>query len=1013
MLIWCLLLSSFITYSQEGKQYSFKHYTVESGLVSNQVFAIAQDSDGYIWMGTTEGLQRFDGTRYKTFTANSDYKKPLPTTSIHQLVVDRKDNLWVVTSDFRVGRFNTRNFSFTEARIVPTDPNGPATMNRIHLDLKGNVFLHLQGLEILVYDEQRNEFRHNSKVFGIPRELHVIDFVEQPSTGKYWIGLYPDGLAIYDPATKQVSYPGHNVAGEQAVDFFAKSGGVIKCKFDKEGKFWYTTWAGGYPFVHRYDPATNKALLKEEFLSRLKTYNEVHDFMVQENGKVWAHGLSIFAEYIEKDNRFQLVHNGFLNERSINFDAVNQLFEDRHNNIWVATRNHGVYRFTPSKEYFTNVSHINRLNNQQGDGAILAFMPTKWGTILAGAWGDGLYHYDNELNLLPTGIKGMDNRAGPLIWSMCASGDSNTIWLSSQPGFYAIDQRNRNSTFHNPPILENRTIRQMTEDGDGNLWFGMQRIGVFKYTKSKGKISDPRAYSTVLSVPRTQINKLFWDRTGLLWIATAADGFYVLDPKTDEVLYRLGTKAAEPYRISKDAATSVCEYDDSTLVLATNKSVYLFNRVSKQIKEVTLGRSIAGDITAVERDKAGYLWIATTNGLNRLNIHRDVIVTFRKQDGIDNENFVLASSKALPDGRLMFGSNNHFIAFDPSKIQLDNNISDVVITDFKVMNRSLLVDSLLRLKAVVLGHDNNSLDIQLSSLNYNNEFPIIYKLDGLDKEWKTADATKQAIYSYIPPGTYTFQAQPLDADGHPTGKITTLVIDINPPFWSSWWFYSLLAILGILLLYWMDRERMSRKEAIQKMRSEIAHNLHRDINNALNSINILSEMARIKADKDIEKSKEYITQIHTKSHNMIIAMDDMLWSIDPGNDNMSKTVDRMKEYIAALNNRHGADIDMVVDKSVEKLELNMKLRHESFLLFKDGIKNLVDAGARKCKVHVGLEKSGLQFTIQFDNYSCNMQHLNNVLQSRDMETRLKSILADMNVQVHKSSSLISLKVPLN
>src|SRR4030095_12267881 len=115
-----------------------------------------------------------------------------------------------------------------------------------------------------------------------------------------------------------------------------------------------------------------------------------------------------------------------------------------------------------------------------------------------------------------------------------------------------------------------------------------------------------------------------------------------------------------------------------------------------------------------------------------------------------------------------------------------------------------------------------------------------------------------------------------------------------------------------------------------------------------------------------------------KSHNMIIAMDDMLWSLDPANDNMEKTVDRMREYIDSLNNRHGVYIDMLADKSVEQLKLNMMLRHEALLLFKEGIQNLVHAGVSICHIHMGLEKARLVVTMQFDTETCDMQQLHNL-----------------------------------
>ena len=196
------------------------------------------------------------------------------------------------------------------------------------------------------------------------------------------------------------------------------------------------------------------------------------------------------------------------------------------------------------------------------------------------------------------------------------------------------------------------------------------------------------------------------------------------------------------------------------------------------------------------------------------------------------------------------------------------------------------------------------------------------------------------------------------------------------------------------------------------MRNDISNNLHTEVITALSNINILSEMARLKADHDPQKSKEYIEQIHTRSHNMTSAMDDMLWTLDAGNDNMGKTLDRMREYIDALKNRHSVNIDLIVDEKTELLQLKMKLRHDAFLLFKDGIKNIITTGTKNLKVQLGCERDKLRLSIQFDNEDCDMQQLNNLLHHQDLEKRLQSMNAKINIEVHKTSSVIYLQIPI-
>jgi hypothetical protein len=284
-------------------------------------------------------------------------------------------------------------------------------------------------------------------------------------------------------------------------------------------------------------------------------------------------------------------------------------------------------------------------------------------------------------------------------------------------------------------------------------------------------------------------------------------------------------------------------------------------------------------------------------------------------------------------------------------------------------------------------------------------------LEGIDKTWKKAGRMNVVEYNYLPPGDYVLKAACFNEDGTP-GDITSIKIYVDAPFYRKWWFYSLMALAIGGLLFWLDRERTKRKEAIQQMRSNIANNLHKEVNTVLNNINILSEMSLMKAAHEPKKAIEFVQQIQSKSHNMIVAMDDMLWTIDPENDSMQKTIERMQEYIDALNNRYGATIQMLVDENVKVLNLDMQFRHEAFLLFKESISSLVQAGAKHCKIHLRMGKTDMVYSMECKNEDCDMQQLNNLLYRQDIAKRLEAIRAKIDVQVHKSISVLQCRIQL-
>jgi ligand-binding sensor domain-containing protein len=996
------------------KQYTFIHYSASSGLVSNQVNTVLQDEDGFIWIGTSDGLQRYDGSRYITFRHSPSDPASIPSNIVQQLVMDKEKNIWLICPGGLIGIFDKKKFTYRAAGIKPRKVKTTLeSAQKICTDDEGNVFIPYGGLEVLTWNKVTNKFTAVNNIFKQKEEWSLTDFAPQPGTQKYWMGIKGAGIAIYNKATGNLNYPGHNTDNEPVIDQFKDLTNCFSFFFDRKGRVWFVSWKSGVPLIYCYD-LKNKTpeLTGGEVNSYLRHYHTVDGFFEQEDGTIWIRGMPVLAKYMEDEKRFQFVKNGYYNEQSIAYEIVTKLMEDREKNIWVCTDNNGLYRFNPASEYFLNVSHMNRQISRPGDGDPMSFINTKWGTILCGVWGNGIYHYDNNFNPIPTNIKGIDNNMGPTVWSMCASADSNTIWMAAQPGIWKLNQASRSATLYNPPLIENNTVRQVAEDKYGNLWVGMHGQGVYKWESANGSKNFNDGLVKYPLIPDGIVGRIYIDSKGLVWITCGNYGVYVIDPLTNAILLHFTEKAQGARHLPEPGVSTVLEYDDSTMLIATATYILLYNRVANKTEFVTNSGNLSGFIAAMEKDQFGNIWVSTTSGLYRANIRKKVFVRFGTIDGIASEHFMHVASRRLQDGRLLFGTSKQFIVFDPAAIRFNTSPPDLKITGFKAENKALLVDSLLHLKLVELGYRNNSLSITFSTLNFSSAYAIKYKLDGIDKAWKIADKTNEAVYSYLPPGNYTFLLKTIDEEGNESKETVSLKIKIDPPFWKTWWFYGLVALAAGGLLFWFDRERMKRKESIHRMRSNIADDLHEEVNTALGNINILSEMARLKADTEPEKSKEFIEQIHNRSHTMMIAMDDILWSISPENDSTEKLMLRLKEYVDALRNRHAVSIDLLVDEKVKTLELNMKQRKDIFWLFKGGITSVVNTGGANCRIHITLEKPHLVYTLEFDTANMDMQQLNNLRQRKELADKLKEANATLEVQAHKTNSLFVLQIPV-
>jgi ligand-binding sensor domain-containing protein len=597
--------------AQQVKRYSFMHHSTSSGLASNETIFVAQDEAGYMWIGTNNGLQRFDGVRYKTFRSRKNDPSSIPNNYILQILFDKNKNLWLSTGDGKIGIFDTHNFTYREVKVKVKDKKLLQQDRKLILDDEGNLFFLFSGFSFTTWNEKKQEFSEEYNFIPVPSDWRIVDLAQQPGTRKYWIGTYT-GTAIYDRQTNHLSYTGHNIGKEEFIDKLGTVSVPGSFLFDSRNRLWFATWREGTNLIYAYDIKRNEAVLEKYSPGvTLKNYYEVRGFLEQKNGTIWIHGLSLFGRYLEKEKQFQLVYNGYENEQSITYSGIHMLFEDKEENIWVPTNNNGLYQFNPAAQFFTNIRQINKWTGLPGDGSMMSFIQTKQGSLFAGAWNDGLYNFDRNFNMIPLNIRGFDEKISPYAWSLFASKDSNTIWMGTQPGIFAINQATHSSAYYNPPVMQNRTVRQIAEDKYGNLWMGTQSLGLFKWTAEKGKNKFNDGVTQYTDIPIGQVLKIFIDKKGYVWVGTSNYGVYVIDPATDKLIFHFDMNEPPERKLLWDGAVSVLQYDDTTMVIAAN-GIHLFNTRQQRItKTINMPEAIPGQIAAMEKDRSGYLWIST------------------------------------------------------------------------------------------------------------------------------------------------------------------------------------------------------------------------------------------------------------------------------------------------------------------------------------------------------------------------------------------------------------------
>lgn len=985
-------------FSQQQKQYAFTHFSTTNGLVTNSVFNILQDKQGYIWLATVDGLQRYDGNRFLTFRHSSTDPHSLPSNYIVQIFLDKDDNIWLYT-DGKMGFFNTKTFNFTTIPIEGEDPNIPYDVRFYGKASNGYIALYAEGKGIFIYDPKSKIFKQKI-AFSLHNKQRIIDMESVDNGERYWIAVY-GGLIIYDTKTGNLNYRRHNPDNNIFIQRLGNDSAVTSYFDVKNDTLWYSSWpiSPNTPYVC----ALNLKTGEQKSYSIAKQFNfgyiELNGNLFQQNGRKWFYGRSFITEFTGNDKSpFQLIPNTYAGEQSITFDRVYDMIEDRQQNIWVATDN-GVFVFNPDRQVFNNYKLKHGPDKEDIEAGSTNACELKNGNILITTWGAGLFYYDNQLNALTLPPELQTLTQSYMMWCVHEHSKTGLIWMGMQGGEMAVyDPEKKKLEILHDSAFRNSTIREVTEDRLGNLWFGLQNGSIVKWDLKISNGDIHKGYDTVKG-KGFYIQKMYTGSDGAIWVGCLHDGLYKYDAVTNKLLHHYTTNKLNDARLWNSSVNDLYSYNDSLLLIA-DEALDILNIKTNKITHISTENGLPSNtVLSVEADNKGVLWLGLANQLCRFNLQKKIFSTFDRRDGISYDIFNVAGDYKLKDGRLIYLTDKNFIAFNPKDISNTAKPNDIAITSFTLENKALPVDSLNKFQTIDLKYDNTSVSIEFSALNYTpqNKLHYYYMLDGLDKSWILSSNLNEAVYNYLPPGDYTFKVKAENAEGKES-NITELDLRVIPPFWQTWWFLGLLALAVIAIFYLFDRERIRKLQALQKMRTQIAGDLHQNVNATLNNINLLSEMAKIKAGKDVERSKEYIDQITDKSRRMIDVMDDMLWSLKPENDSMEKTVLRMQEYAEGLQRTHETKIKMNVDEKVKAIKPDMKTRHEIFFIFKEvitalskqakGTESLIDIDLIDGKLLLKIQNTGIHFITGTDT----------ALVRKEILQHAQSINAELDIQ---------------
>ncbi|MCF3111519.1 hypothetical protein LL912_22220 [Niabella sp. CC-SYL272] len=996
LLCFILLVRCFIANAQQN--YLFAHLGLRDGLASNTVSKVQQDTKGYIWMATPNCLQRYDGYRFLNFRTDG---RQLPQGALNDLYVDRGSRVWMIIADSVLGYLNTTDFKWHPVKLIRPAHIRPRNASLfVDQDERIVVVYRLQGFMTL--NAAGTEVSERYNWFRLPNGWLPTQFY-QDADRNYWIGT-SKGLVKYHSFRHQLSYAGSNAGNDPSIEAFGNLTMVNFFYVDADKRKWIGAWPETGLILQSMDPSGHIKRWDDKILQVLKSeYFTAYGIFETEGGATWIAGDNLFAKLNPSQHKVELIEKNAPGIYSLRYDIVHHLLQDREKNIWLAT-NKGVYHFNPPQHLFNFI--YNRVSNNDAPFKqdVTDILETRTGEILVSTWGHGIFAYNQQFQpLVPGFFPGNAGLQEGMVWCLEETHKGDIVWGIQNGGVGFYNRLTKKITRIYPPVFQQTTVRQVAEDKNGNLWFGTQGGHIVKYHPAE------QAWK-LIEKTNSPVCRLHISKQDELWAGTIWDGLYRINVQKELRTGHYMPNQPEGKRIMGIAVSDIAEAADGTLVFSSDG----LNILDKKTETFRYQKKQA-PVANLAIDNNGAIWTSSPTGITaQWPDQKTGTYAFDERHGLDDISYNYAAETTLKDGRIVFGTNHGMVIFNPEVIMgriKGHAAPRIQLAEFYINDVPVPVDSILALKKLRLGPGRIALKARFTTNTFHTTYPVYFKFEGMDKNWKAATATGEVLLNYLPSGKYTLSTAFLD-EGHILTGILTIPVVIEAPFYKTLWFYILLALLTLLLLYVFDQYRMKRREEMEKLRTNIGSRLHNDVSTTLENINILSEMAVLKHRSDPKKSQEFVEQIRFRSSEMISAMQDMLWAISPENDNTEQLLRRLHKYVGILNNRYRTHIDLAHDPKVHLLKMNVQLRYEILLLFKRSIKALLNAGAENICIHFGADKNRLLYTLQFSHQHCNKEQLQHFLTNREFVSRVKNINGWIYSSIHTNQAEIECRIQL-
>ena len=931
--LYTLLNSFLIAHSlfAQSENLKFDQIGLEQGLSQSTVYAIVQDVQGFMWFGTQDGLNRYDGYSITVFNHNAEDSNTISDNTIFSLLCDRNGDLWIGTMRSGVDRYVPAENRFYHYRHKDNDPGTVSEndISAIYEDSYGRIWVGTRNKGLNLYNPSTRTFSHfifNQKDNASLAGNYVCSICEDKS-GNFWVATNK-GLS-----RTRIDSPGSFTSYfYNPFDLTSLSSSNIRYLYsDKEKNLWIGTWGGG---VNRFDSKKNSFI---RYKTPVSIPGEFITSMVEDSkGYIWITTFDgSLMTFDRKTGSFT---------RHLDY-TVMTLYRDRSGILWVGTLTNGIKIYDERKNMF-RLYYDN--NTSLHGNLVVAILEDRDGELWIGNYGSGLQRYDRQRKKFRRYTFDPQNSfslSSNKILSLCQTSDGS-IWVGSEDGILNRFDKKQGKFFHYPGIARLPTL-VLRQTSNGDFWVG-NRNGIYRFRLKDNTLLFPTDKSKFHFLNGKSITSLYECQDSSLWIGTLRSGVYHLFPGFS--LFRSYQLTSKPGKsINNNTVITIYEDEERKIWMGTyGGGLNRYDPITESFRYFTTEKfGLSNDVIyGILPDKSGDLWLSTNKGVSRFNPKNKTFYNLDVNDGLQGNEFNQGAYFSNSNGEMFFGGINGFNSFFPDKIQRNDFIPPVYLTDFRVFDKTLSLPAAISFtKQIQLSYLQNFFSFEFVALNFTSpkKNQYAYMLEGFDKEWhKVAASHRYASYTNLDPGKYVLHIKGSNNDGIWNEKGTSIIIIITPPFWMKWWFAVLIVMALLGMLYLIHKYRLNKLLAVERTRLRISQDLHDDVSASITGIvyfvHALISALNEKISPDVQKLLSLINE------NAVIvqeSMSDIIWSINPGNDKWSVILPKLRRYASDLCESKKIKYSIEIPQELITQSPEMEMRYDLWLIFKELVTNSV------------------------------------------------------------------------